>query len=366
MTVFAKLRVWALVGLLAASLASLLATSLWMSGSKRDFESAVSHVAAVYQASNDAKCAISQEALEQEKLELVSICGEFGLLAYAAAKEYPEISPKIFGTYGNIPEFRELIGRFGPAPLPIIEYFRKKGSLSADFGGMIRKWVEQSRANRPLSLKWESLGEDEYGLYGIYLLHRNPAILGEFIPNGDAKRLFVPRTWNTVARIVTGGIADLEKTIAMGKDPTWKQVGWATVDVGVIIGGVSVVAKSLRAAKAVKTAESVRLATKLKSAGTAAKTAAMTFGTVGAYTGKAALTMAPVAAAYVAITHPSLIASGGAWVAAQAGLPEYLGVFLAFFLPVLVIVYLAWPVWQLCIRPVVKAMMWLARVCSVR
>jgi hypothetical protein len=144
--------------------------------------------------------------------------------------------------------------------------------------------------------------------------------------------------------------------------PTWKEVGFAALDVTVVAGGVGAAAKVARLG--VGTAEVVEKSTvRLAAEGAAGKNTirlaaaegaaennairmaaegsagnnALRVAAEGAYeaisaVGKAGVLVAPVAFAYVAITRPQLIASAGGWVAEQLGINPLVGIFAVYLI----------------------------------
>lgn len=168
---------------------------------------------------------------------------------------------------------------------------------------------------------------------------RGHGLLAEFeIVDGETKRKQVRRLIAAATDLFTGGITELEAAIVRGEKPTWKQIGFAALDVAIVVGGASAVVKSVRAAKVLgKGAVIART-------GTAVRTIA----TVGKIAAAAGATTVLVAVA----TNPALIASAAGWIAEQAGLPAWVGVLalamiaagLVMFLIELLTKYILWPI----------------------
>jgi hypothetical protein len=269
---------------------ALLLTVLWWARGEHDFEHAATRVALSYE-TRDA-CPLSDDYSKNEDVGLLSICSTFGLQAYEAARRYPKIAGNIFATYGGLAELREIIEEYGHRVIPVIQYFRERNSREFRFRAWLRGDVE--------------LTPDQHGIIAIFeIKRRGHKLLSEFTFADGAARVHSQRAANFVAELFTGGITDLEVAILRGEKPTWKQVGFAVLDVTIVLGGASVVVNSLKAAKVA--GRGIALAR----VGAAVRTVV----TVGKATGKAALVAAPVAFAYMALNHPGMLASGAGWIA---------------------------------------------------
>src|SRR5690606_25208926 len=96
------------------------------------------------------------------------------------------------------------------------------------------------------------LSPEQYGLIAIEELRdRGHEMLSEFeIVDGVAVRKQFTRTVLAAKQVIFGGISDLEKVIVRGERlPAWSEVGWASFDAVIVVGGVGAAAKALRAAR---------------------------------------------------------------------------------------------------------------------
>ena len=363
---------------LAAAVAAAILTTLWEQGGGEDFEKASARAAASLEARAGGVCQLSEGMIEREDIALVSICAAYGLPAYVAAKKYPDIAPELFVLYGEVPEFRKILDQYGPVVLPVVQFFRDNGSASMrtkvgitsawrNFWGSIER-REPIDAQKLVELP--KLSRDEYGFIAVQEIHRSGhRLLSEFEYVNGVSRKWTPRVTNFAYDVFVGGISDLEAAMVRGEKPTWKQIGWATLDAAVILGGAGAVVKSIRTAKVAGTAvTTTTTATRVSTIGTKTLAAVRVVGTVGKTAGKAILVASPFAVGYVAVTRPGLIMSAGAWVAEQAGVPDWVGAYGAMFLVIfigLILLRFAWLVVRPAVAPfaflVVQGTRWAAK-----
>lgn len=283
-------------------------TGAWLRG-ETNFEHGATRAAIFYEL--PAACPLSQERVKAEDVGFLSICSTFGIGAYEAAKRYPEYSRGIFATYGGVEELRKILDQYGHVVLPIIQYFRERGSTEFRIRARMREVWDRLRGNA--DVKPIEFTPDQYGLIAIHEINRRGHnLLAEFEIVDSAQRKHVKRAINAATELFTSGITDLEAAIVRGEEVTWKQVGFAALDATIVIGGASALVKTLKVGKAAsKGAVLTKFGTAARTLGTVAKTAAV----------------AGVSVATVAIvTNPRLVASAAGWVAEQFGLPAWVGV----------------------------------------
>ena len=195
--------------------------------------------------------------------------------------------------------------------------------LAETFGqGVSRLWNEGR-----MGVGLAELTPEQYGLIAIHeLSRRGHEMLSEFeIVDGVAARKPLTRVLLGAKNLVLGGVSDLEAVIARGERlPTWSEMGWAVVDTAIVVGGIGTVARTVQVARA--PAVAMRGTARVAYLRAAGQGAVRSLATVG----KAAGMAAAVAIPYVAITRPHLVASAGGWLAEQAGLPGWVGVFAAY------------------------------------
>jgi hypothetical protein len=177
--------------------------------------------------------------------------------------------------------------------------------------------------------------------------------------------------------LLLGGVEDIETILVRGERlPTWKEVGFAALDVTIIAGGVGAVAKAARlgigTAEAVEKS-AVRLAVedaaeknsvRLVAEGAAGNNA-IRVAAEGAYeaisaVGKTGVLVAPMAFAYLAITRPQLVASAGGWIAERLGGNRITGIFALYLIGIFLVLQFLRPLWW-CGRTVGKPIFCLAR-----
>jgi hypothetical protein len=339
--------------LLPLAIAAIVAAILATGSDRRGFgELAVRAAIADEARAQGTKCPLSSEYTDKADIGLLSICLKYGLDAYEAAQRYPATAAKVFAVYGQEETFQKVLDRYGHQIIPVVAYFVEKGSrefqIRQALGDALQKIWEGKKP------KWElaDITREQIGLIAIYHLeHRGHEMLAEFeIVDGVAKRKPMARFFLGAKDLLFGGVGDIETILVRGERlPTWKEVGFAALDVTVVAGGVGAVAKVARLG--VGTAEAVEQSTvrlaaegaagkntiRLAAAEGAAETNAFRVAAEGAYeaisaVGKAGVLVAPVAFAYVAITRPQLIASAGGWVAEQLGVNRLVGIFAVYLI----------------------------------
>jgi hypothetical protein len=384
--------------------ASVIAASLTVLSDRRGFqELAVRAALADDLRAPNAKCPVSPEITDTADINALSICLRYGLAAYEAAKRYPEAAGKVFAVYGEDETFQRDLDHLGHEVIPVVAYFVEHGSRElrirqAAGEAMQHIWEGQAPT-------WHSITREQIGLIAIYQLERRGhEMLAEFeIVDGKAVRKPLRRIYFGVKNLLLGGVDDIETILVRGERlPTWKEVGFAALDVTIVAGSVGAIAKAARLGLAAEAVEqgavrvaaenvgkgSVRLAAEgaaenvaenvAKSAAegvaeSAAESAAegvagksvIRAAAVGAYetitaVGKTGAIVAPVAIGYLAITRPQLVASAGGWVAEQLGGNRILGIFAVYLIGVFLLLQVLRPfVW--CGRVITRPAWWLAR-----
>ena len=361
-------------------IAALTAAMLAMVSDQRGFEELAVRAAIADQAGvPGTKCPLSQEYTDKADIGLLSICVKYGLGAYEAAQRYPATAAKVFAVYGDDETFQKVLDRYGHQVIPVIAYFVENGSREFQVRQALGDALQQMwEGKKP---KWElaDITREQVGLIAIYHLERRGhEMLAEFeIIDGTARRKPMTRFFLGLKDLLVGGVGDIETILVRGERlPTWKEVGFAALDVTIVAGGVGAVAKVARLG--VGTAEAVeKSAVRLAAEGAAEKNTmrlaaegtagnnAIRVAAEGAYeaisaVGKTGVVVAPIAFAYVAITRPQLIASAGGWVAEQLGGNRSVGIFAVYLIGIFLILQFLRPLlW--CGRIVGKPIFRLAR-----
>lgn len=318
---------------------ALVLTLRWEWTDRTDFETEVARAAIVEEIRQDqSRCPLGNRAIGETPQWALSACATGGLGWYEAAQRYGEDAANVFHVYGADEEFVAVFDRLGHPVVPVVAYFVRNGStqylLNETFGqGVSRLWNEGR-----VGMELADLTPEQYGLIAIHELgRRGHEMLSEFeIVDGVAVRKPLTRVLLGAKNLVLGGVSDLESVIARGERlPTWSEMGWAVFDTAIVVGGVGAVAKTVQVARA--PAVAMRGTARVAYMRAVGQGAVRSLATVG----KAAGMAAAVAIPYVAITRPHLVASAGGWLAEQAGLPGWIGVFTAYAALCLALVLLA-------------------------
>ena len=314
---------------MVALAAALVLALRWEWTDRADFETEVTRAALTEEIRRDeSRCPLGDRAIDEVPQWVLSACATGGLGWYEAAQRYGEDAAGVFRVYGADEEFAAAVDRLGHAVVPVVAYFARNGStqylLSETFGrGVSRLWNEGR-----MGVGLAELTPEQYGLIAIHeLSRRGHEMLSEFeIVDGIAVRKPLTRVLLGAKNLMLGGVSDLESVIARGERlPTWSEMGWAAVDTAIVVGGIGAVAKTVQVARGSATV-AMRGTARVVHLRAAGEGAARSLATVG----KAAGMAAAVAVPYVAITRPHLVASAGGWLAEQAGLPGWVGVFAAY------------------------------------
>lgn len=302
-----------------ALVAAALITAAGAQNSPAPFEEQVSRAALIHAAQEpQSKCPLNEAVLERAQPMAIAACFTGGTGWYDAVLRYGEDAARVFGVYGEEPVFARVFDRYGHAVVPVVAYFVENGSTQYRMQeGLSQLW------NGDLSLRLPQLSPEQYGLIAIHELdYRGHEMLSEFeIVGGKAKRKQLTRTFLGAKNLVFGGLSDLETVVARGERlPSWSEIGWAVLDLTVVAGGIGATAKV------------IRLGRLPANAGRFARARAAFTGAYQSLSvvGRAAGVTAAVAIPYVAITRPDLFAGAAGWLAEQAGLPSWLGVFIAY------------------------------------
>jgi hypothetical protein len=274
-----------------------------------------------------------------------------------------------------------VLDRYGHAVIPVIAFFVEHGSREFQIRQAIGDALQQMWEGKKPKWKLADITREQVGLIAIYrLAARGNEMLAEFeIVDGAAKRKPMTRLMLGMKDLLLGGVGDIETVLVRGERlPSWKEVGFAALDVTIVAGGLGAAAKAARLG--VATAETVeKSAVRLGAEGAAAEKNTMRLAAAegtdennvirvsaqGAYeaistVGKTGVFVAPIAFAYVAITRPQLIASAGGWVAEQLGSNRLVGIFAVYLIGMLLLLQFLRPLWW-CLRTVGKPIFRLTR-----
>ncbi len=311
-------------------------TLRWGSEERAGFEDEVLHAALSEEIrSGQTVCPLGSDAIDRAPSWLLGACAAGGLDWYRAADLYDDDAADVFRVYGHDPAFAEIFQRLGHPVIPVIAYFVRNGSTQVRLQETVGNTLSRLWNEGELSFSLVDLTPEQYGLVAIHELRdRGHELLSEFeIVGGVAVRKPFTRTVLGAKNILLGGISDLESVLARGERlPTWGEMGWAAFDGLIVAGGVGATAKALRVSRA-PIAAAGRGTVKATHLSAAGRSAARSLATVGRAAGVAAIVAIP----YVVVTRPHLVAAAGGWLAEQAGLPAWLGVFAAYALLCLIV-----------------------------
>src|SRR5215468_4651339 len=230
--------------------ATLMAATLALLSDRRGFEELVVRAAIAEQARlTDTKCPLSPEHTDAADIRLLPICLRYGLGAYQAARRYPETSAKVFAVYGEDETFQKVLDRLGHEVIPVVAYFVENGSREFQFRQAAGDAIQQMWEGKMPKWQPANITREQIGLIAIYQLERRGhEMLAEFeIVDGTAVRKPMRRFFFAVKNLLLGGVDDIETILVRGERlPTWKEVGFAALDVAVIAGGIGAIAKSAR------------------------------------------------------------------------------------------------------------------------
>src|SRR5260370_38708138 len=360
--------------------ATLTGATLALVSDRRGFEELAIRAAIAEEArAPNTKCPLSPEYTDTADIRLISICLRYGLDTYQAARRYPETSAKVFAVYGEDETLPKVLDRLGHEVIPVVAYFVEHGSREYQLRQAVGEAMQQMWEGRKPKWQPANITREQIGLIEIYHLERRGhEMLAEFeIVDGTAIRKPMRRFFFGLKDVLLGGVEDIETILVRGQRlPTWKEIGFAALDVTIIAGGVGAVAKA--AGLGLGTAEAVeKSAVRVAAERTAEKNSvrlvaeggagnnAMRVAAEGAYeaisaVGKTGVLVAPMAFAYLAITRPQLVASAGGWIAERLGAHRITGIFAVYLIGIFLVLQFLRPLlW--CGRTVGKPIFRLAR-----
>jgi hypothetical protein len=285
-------------------------------------------------------CPLKQEVLENIATDVVAVCAKYGDVAFRIAQRYPDKAPRLFALYGDLPQWKEVLDRYGHEVIPLVWYFQQ-GSKEIQVRQALGKAVEGLlHGERPV-FKIEEMTPEQFGYVAILMLEdRGYDLLGQFeFKDGEARRRPVERALSTLKELFFGGVSQLERVLVRGERwPTFGEIGFAALDVAIVAGGISAITELRVAGEA---AEDARAATRfgrlsaLQVSSEAIGNSAMAVGR------KVVPAAAVVGVAYLAVSHPHIVTGAGQWIAEKAGISPWIGAFgvwLLLLIPIMMII----------------------------
>lgn len=305
---------------------------------------------------------LKQPPLVQAQLLSYSKNQALAMQAWLALQKYPQQTPRILDWYGQNPEFQNILERFGPDVIPVIDYFvthtiqslnalnaitqtatsiaqESKSMLNNLTGSEPTKTLPDDQPTKPPS----ELTPEQRGWAAIHDIRlEGNHFLGQFdIDNaGNAHWNTTDRITQDVGRFLTSGIADVERKQDLNEQITAADIGWAAVDALPVIAGLKLLklgkvgaetAKETKAVEAVAKTKAGKLAAKegktadeLAKAGWIERTGILARDLAPSFLRKAAW----LATTYIVITHPELLSSLFVHLGELIGAPAWLSLLL--------------------------------------
>lgn len=310
-------------------------------------------------------CGVNKGELRQATAAQNAVCAEWGKEVYVYSLRYPDRLPVLYGLYGNLPEFHEVVDRHGHQVVPIIWSYLESGSTTEQLQHDVGRAVSEILAGRMPPLESEPLSPIEHGARAIVRLrHNGHDMLAQYaVVDGEVEVMPVTTTLRSIERFLLGGVKSLEGKLVRGEETTAADYGHAVLDVAVIaLGGHAIVVGLKRgaakgAAKAVTAKGGGKVAAVKVTA--VARTAAVGAGKAFWAVGRKVLPAAAVlGTGYLMVTKPQLLAGAGTLILQTMGVPVYTaaaivwGAMLFIVLSVfrLLVWPFLWPVWQVAKR----------------
>jgi hypothetical protein len=307
--------------LLAFFAAAVLAATLTsLATPRRGFEEDLAQLDAVV------SCPLKAEVVEHVATDVVAVCAKYGDVAFRIAERYPDKAPRLFALYGELPQWKAVLDRYGHEVIPLVWYFQQ-GSKEIQVRQALGRAVgDLLHGERPV-FKLEEMTPEQFGYVAILMLEdRGYDLLGQFeFKDGEARRRPVERAFSTLKELFFGGVSQLERVLVRGERwPTFGEIGFAALDVALVAGGISAITELRVAGEA---AEDARAATRFGRL-SALQVSSEAIGNSAMAVGRKVVPAAAVlGVAYLAVSHPHIVTGAGQWIAARAGLPPWVGAF---------------------------------------
>jgi hypothetical protein len=222
---------------------------------------------AVHQSFGELAPQVTQEPREIQALLLDYADDEQLLLqTRLALLTYPDLAHRILPVYGDRPEFRKVLEKYGEAALPPIAYFMDHDLASLELRHTLGEWMDRLKRQRDdtgaaqgdmeprnaASETGSTLTEEMRGWYAIhFLLDEGHDFLGQFTIGQDhtVTRVQTERILEGVSDFFFGGTRNLEVKWRTEENIDGSDWGWAALDVIVIAGSVKLL-RAVRAARA--------------------------------------------------------------------------------------------------------------------
>lgn len=276
---------------------------------------------------------------------------------------YGDIAREVLLEYALLPDFQEVLVRFGPdAVLPILYYrdndiatLRAQHWVAEHYQQVSHWWNKYANsADSEISPSLAQWGPYRRGQMGIALLTaEGHGLLNQFVvdSDGDVHWLQSERVVAGLGDFFTSGIRNLENQWRRDEAIGAADVGWAGVDLLLMASTVKV----LRAGRVARGARVGGI--EAQGARTGLRSGIVAGGGRFASLPRMAKVAAVATTAYVVMRHPSLISALGANVAKWLGLPVWLGQFVIWLLVLLPGLLILRFVWRWILLPILWLLM---------
>ena len=309
-------------------------------------------------------------SLAQESAELNAIFLHYAddqalwMSAYLAIERYGDIAREALLEYALLPEFQQVLLRFGAdAVLPISYYrdndiatLRAQHWVGEHYQQLNRWWNETTEEAQEQGVTTEAVAWGPYrrGQMGIALLDaEGHALFNQFVVDseGDVHWLQSERVVAGLSDFFTSGIRNLENQWRRDEAIGAADVGWAGVD-------LLLMASTVKVLRAGRVARGARVGSiEAQGARTGLRSGIVAGGGHFASLSRTAKVAAVATTAYVVVRHPSLVSALGANVAKWLGWPVWLGQFVIWLLVLLPVLLIVRFVWRWVLVPVLWLLM---------
>lgn len=283
--------------------------------------------------------------------------------ASLAMLRHGDIAREVLVDYGPLPQFQQVLVRFGADAVLPVSYFRDHdiATLRAQHWigeryQQVSRWWGDEQADADASLTPYRRGQ-----MGIALLDANGhGLLNQFVvgDEGNVEWLQGERVVTGVGDFFTRGLRDLESQWRRGEAIGASDVGWAGVDLLVMASTVKV----LRAGKAARAARVGSI--EAQGARTGLRQGVLATGGRFAALPRMAKVAAVAGTGYVVVRHPSLVSAFGANLSTWLGWPVWLGQFFIWLIVLLPLLIITRFVYRWVITPLLWLLVPLLRLCS--
>lgn len=303
----------------------------------------------VIDAAASEECGVSADTLRAAPPNAAAVCAAWGMKAFTYSLDYPAAAPALYGLYGNLSEWHEVLDRYGHPVIPVVWSFYQEGSFEQQLEHDVGTAVSQILAGHMPTFASDKLSPIEQGARAIERIKREGHdLLSRYEAEGEAVAT-KPLTYTLrfVEELLIGGVKVVEGKLVRGEEVSAGEYGVAALEVAVLAVGGNALIAGLRKSGAAATTKALA-AKGLAVKGAGAKLAVLKSASagVGSTLLKIGKKVAPYAAVvgtgYLAVRHPTLVASAGSWVFEQLGVNPALAYVFAWLVVATVLWAIVW------------------------